>query len=947
MTIYNTAGTTSPANTPFHLVVAFVPGEVPSGSIAVPQEGGVDVPYQAEIFGTYGDGSLYLVKFYFVRAAGIAGNGSQQITFAVRTGSYSNTSSITTADITGERDFKLVLSNVHNAWAGTTSSGLGTTQTMAVTLNGSGGVSGGKALYPSNLTIGTTAVVGGGGTGGQISVSGGVVTVVSAGTGYGFITTSATRNCNDIISEVNATGNRTNGVEIVQYAKGRFVDAWRVRALISSINHYHVTFYVERWKKPDGTLLQYRRTVVGGTGWVDTATRITNLTYDADFKDGSTIIVGANGGDTRFQSIHNYIGGSFAALDSDANMYWESNGTAFNAIVPLLSATEAAYWKRSKIALPWIDGVPGNTIPTTHATYEQTSNGGLAVVCDYTPFGCAGIRSPLGSGGGGSEENPMNTVDMLLYEAQVNGNLSNALVWRKNANVSCAHALGFPQLGSGYFEKTTMYPANVLPTSVHTFTGMTPTREATTAVAQTYTGFSHPLIGGTIIDPLSAVGETYHHVGVVFGPCITVGDQWMIDALENSATTQLWGRNPTSRRQATVGSTTYYGITASQANNRRVPAWAIRTASQAMRAMRPTWADGSANVVRDYIDYTNRQHFSFLLDLMSFIGTVTIGAGGFSSASKTVDYTGTGAYPEVFTSTTFGGGSDFINPFMDVYEMMVCAQAYAHHKGTPLGDILYNWLNYRKLYWVKQFQGANTPLYGKIGYYISNYDHVQPNPSVADTSWGALDATNPGFCLAPFGVNSPSIVTGMTFTNSSSTVAIVDSGGVRWNGTVMATGSRIRLTNATNEGGTGVPPPAFSLSTWYYWLQNAGDPGHGKLCTGLIGGNINTPDPATAVTANSTPSDSVSFWFVPNNSVPGNNVRGWYNNPGGDGTSESRPATYLGATRMLKAAGIPQDTVDMDSAISNLLAVMAADGGNYFSTVGSTGPQYALDETYG
>jgi hypothetical protein len=207
MTIYNTAGTTSPANTPFFRMVAFVPGEVPSGSIAVPQEGGVDVPIRRR-YSAPMETAPYIWKILFRPRSRHRGKRSQQITFDVRTGSYSNTSSITTADITAERDFKLALSNVHNAWAGTTSSGLGTTQTMAVTLNGSGGVSGGKALYPSKLTIGTTAVVGGGGTGGQISVSGGVVTVVSAGTGYGFITASATRKFNDIISEVNATGNR-------------------------------------------------------------------------------------------------------------------------------------------------------------------------------------------------------------------------------------------------------------------------------------------------------------------------------------------------------------------------------------------------------------------------------------------------------------------------------------------------------------------------------------------------------------------------------------------------------------------------------------------------------------------------------------------------------------------------------------------------------------------
>jgi hypothetical protein len=467
MTVYNTAGTTSPSNTPIHLEMAFVPGEIPAGQIAVPQEGGIDVPYQADRVRTYGDGSLYKASFYFVRATGIPGNGSIQITFSARSGSYSNTSSITTADVVAERDFKLVLSNVHNAVVGDLTTGIGHTYgytgTVAAKLNGSGGVSGVKVLYPSNITLPNTSVVGGGGTGGVISISGGVVTVVSAGTGYGFIGSGTfTGSFNTAVSTVNSTGNRVNGVEIVQYAKGLFVDGFRARMLVPGLPHYHITIYAERWKKPDGTLLQYRPWAVGGTGLVDTATTITNLTYDADFKNGSTIIVGANGGDTRFQTCHNYIYGSFGTFDVDANPYWENNHAALSAVIPLRNPTEVAYWKRTKVALPWIDGSPTNPIPTTHSSYETTPNGGLAVVCDYTPFGNAGIRSPIGTGGSGSEENAMNTVDMLLYEAQHNGNLSDALVWLKNAKVSAAHALGMPQLGSGIFEKTTMYPANVL-----------------------------------------------------------------------------------------------------------------------------------------------------------------------------------------------------------------------------------------------------------------------------------------------------------------------------------------------------------------------------------------------------------------------------------------------------------------------------------------------------
>jgi hypothetical protein len=957
MTIYNTAGTTSPANTPIHLVMTFVSGEVPAGSIAVPQEGGVDVPYQADVGGrTYGDGSLYIVDFYMVRPSGIAGNGSVQITFDVRAGSYSNTSSITTADIVAERDFQIALSNTHTAVAGSLSQGIGSLSTMAITLNGSGGVGGGKALYPSNLTIGTAPVVGGGGTGGQISVSGGVVTVVSPGTGYGFVGSGAfTRKFNDIVSTVNATGNRVNGVEIVQYAKGRFVDAWRARSLVSGLNHYHATICVERWKKPDGTLLQYRRYAVCGTGLVDLATNLTNYTYDFDFKDGTTVIVGANGGDARFQSILNYVGGSFGTFDDDAEAYWESNHTALTAIIPLRNPTEARYFKKSKIALPWLELTPDTPVPTTPAYYELTPNGGLNIVSRYRPFGNAGIRSPMGAASTGSEENPMNALDGLLWEAQLNGNLSDALVWRNNIKVAAAHALGFPQLGSGFFEKTTMFPANVLPTSYHTFTGMTPTREATTGTAQSYSGFSHPLIGGsTLTDPVGAAASTYHHVGVIFGTAMVVGDQWMIDALENGATTQLWWRNPTYVRQATLGATIYYGVYGGQTNNRRVQAWAMRAQSQAVRAMRATWADGSANVVRSYLDYATQSHYNYLMDLVPFTGTVSIGAGG-GSSSKTVDYTGTGAYPEAFTTPTFGGGSDFINPFMDYYDMMVCAQIYAHHKGTALGTAVLNYINHRKIYWARQYQGTNTPLYGKLGYYVTNYDHVQPNPQVADTSWGPLDVSNPRFGLAPEGVIYNSVV-GMGFTNGSAEIwlpswngsAYVDSGGIRWYpSTVIGNGSRVRLTNLTNEGGAGIPPSVFNLSTWYYWLQDVGDPSHVRLCTGLIGGNPALPDPATAVVANSTPTDYVSFWIVPINAVPGNNIRGWYNNPGGDGSSESRPATALGGMRILKAAGIVSDTVDLDSAIANLLAVMTTDGGNYSSSAFGTTMQYGFDETYG
>lgn len=943
LTYVNTAGSTSPADLPLAAKQWFVPGDVPTGKIAVPQVGGVDLVYQADQRTYWGDGSLKGAMFCIARSGALTAGASVQISWDIRTGSYDNTSAITTANITGSSDYKIAITNCHTAQPGAAESVGVKKQAVASLTIGAGQVTGAKVWFPSNLTVGTVAVPitilvsNGGGAGATLQVVNGVATILNPGSGYVNVGSgSFTVAFNDVITAINSGGNHANGVSIEQYRKGAVCDGWRARTTVSGLNHYHVTFYIERWKKADGSFLAFRACAVYGTGLVDTVNSIPNYTYDLDWKNGSTVIRGVSNGDTVFQTMLHFMGSSGATFGTDSRMDWSTNHAAWNAVQHTRTAAECDQFRKTGIILPYLNLTPTTVVPTTPAYYEQNQAGGINFYGLYQPFGVAGVRAPLGAGGAGPQENPMNTVDGLYWMSLRTGR-AGAATWLNNLRVAAAHSLGSSQLGSQFFEPTTLYIPNVVPASSQAFAGMTPTRESIYIGTVKTSGYVNTMFEATgAFDVNGGPSIPYHQVCCTYGAYIIDGEQWQMDALTHSGTNPLWSFAYSFARTATLGSTLYPALMCNKINNVRVPTWYLRSIGFAASCMPAAWADGTTNIERSYVYYATKCQLDYWNDLVPFIGNVKFGAA--AAIPKTIDYTGTGWWPENFTSARGPDGSELTVPFMDSYNPMVTAMLAYLHQGTTLGTAASTWTKYFKNYNVKLWASPGSHFLCD-GYRIRNLEDRPPAP-VVDPQWATWSATTPKLAIWPQGLTLNQGVT-ISTTAGSSTVGLT-AGGVRFTpGVAMANGSRIRLTltDINKAGGfsVGGVPDGFDDGIWYYWLQG-GTPASGQLCTALDGGG--SPDPATAVVSLET-LGAVAFWFMPANPLPADSAGFGTYTVGASATPSSRIAQELGRLRLMKAYGFgPDANGDTDAAIANANAIFSSVGGSYASL-----PQYAWDST--
>lgn len=939
LTFANTAVSDTPADIPIRAPQWFAPGHVPTSKIAVPTFGGViDLAYQADARVYWGDGSLRGAVFRIARSGAISAGGTVQFLWSIRAGSYSNTSSITTADVTGETDFRVSLSNVHTAAVN-----VGNQRMMALTISG-GQVSGGRVIYPANMTQASTAVSGGGGSGAMVSVSGGVITVDNPGSGYantggGTVTVSL----NSIIAAVNSGGNRANGVRIEQYAKGPVCDAWRVSTIVSGFNHLHAHFYVERWKKADGSLLTYRLMPMMGNGLVDLVNSWPCYTYDLDVKNGGTVIRGTSLGDTGYTTILHTPGSAFLAADTAGQPYWTSNGAAYNAAIPQRTPTECLVLRATGVVLPWLLLNTTTAVPTTPAAYSLSANGGGDVLCQFAPMGNAGIRSALGSGGAGWDENPMGGLDGEYFSALYNARTSDARVWLNNIRVAAANSLTFGQLGSPLLEPTTLYLPNVVPASAQAFSGMTPTRETRAVSDITVTGFANPMpTGGSLGTVGSVFGSTYHQTCAAYGAYLVEGEQWQSDILVFAAAGGKFGKTPASNRQATLGTTTYYGAQCNYSYNVRVPAWARRTEIYAIAVRPDSWADGTADVEKANVAYSLKSGLDYLNALVSFTGSVKIGSSG-ATITKSVDFTGSGIWPENYSTSVSGGANEFEVPFMNSYELLVDAHGAYLLQGTAAGTALAAWRDYRRILFVRAFQDAGSH-YLKMPY---RWVVLQGRPPAAPVSntYGQIDPANPtqSLWITPFGLSDMSLPVYLSFTSGSANIAASNGGTKFRSGVAVADGTRIRLTTTDPVAGSAgnAPPSPFDQTTSYY-LRNAAGPGTIQLCTGLDGGG--NPDPATAVVAGGTQA-TVPFVLIPANAQPADTSgAGWYESTASSGFTVdpyNRICQFLGTVRLLKAMGTPDDsTANQTAAIANLKKIFDATGQSY-----AAGLQYGMDET--
>lgn len=797
------------------------------------------------------------------------------------------------------------------------------------------------------------SVLGGGGSGAYFYVVNGVATIVRPGTGYGNFGAGAFEIAwKDVVTAIQSSSNHSGGRSIEQYAKGPVCDAWRVRTSVSGMPHFHVTFYIERWKKPDGTLLDYLACAVLGNALVDTSNALVNYTYDLTWKNGATVIRGP-GTDSDFETVQHYGSGSCGTHDAEGRMDWVFNDAAFKAIEQQLTADECDYYRSTLVALPWLAMTPTITVPTIESAWDiATGYVGINRVAKYAPFGQTGVRAALGSGGGASQEDPMQMLDGLWWQEQRRGNLTAARTYRRNIRVGTLHAMSFGQLGGGIFEPTTMYIPNVIPAAAQTFSGMTPTREtvySANIIGATTTGGSlaatcgpQPISGsGNITSVSAAMGDsTYHQVNVAYGAWLNEGQQWQLDALTQAAASPIFARTYGTARQASLGATNYYGTYVGRFGNIRVWVWAKRTEMYAVSAMPETWADGTTNVERANIKYCAYQHFKFENDLVAFTGVVKFGTGAAPyTQTKTVDYTGSGIWPEQFHVNLGAQSTSMMVPFMENYDHEVTAHAAVLHYGdATLGDEIKKWRDYRRASFLERWRGAG-PHYMATSYRMMAQDGYAGAGAV-DPTWRSMgDAVNPKLGAVLMGApTSGGGTVSCSFAAGSSTITLNRS--VTLYSTVkLASGSRFRFSNeqidaASKPGGT--PPSPIDLTVWYYYERLTDTTFRAHTSAALNA-------PVTALAAAS----GVYIWFQP---APGTmpadgSAYGTYDN----GTSNSglgRLSEQLGLARLMRACEVlpgDDDHTAADEAIATLETItnaLPAGPINY-----QADPQYAWSPT--
>ncbi len=391
----------------------------------------------------------------------------------------------------------------------------------------------------------------------------------------------------------------------------------------------------------------------------------------------------------------------------------------------------------------------------------------------------------------------------------------------------------------------------------------------------------------------------------------------MLDTLVNAGGVPLYGFSYASHRQATLGTTTYYGIYCNTIGNVRVQSWWIRTLGFATAVMPTAWADAATNIERDYLLYALKNTHDYLNALVSFTGTVKFGTGG-TNLTKSTDFSSAGVWPEAFS-----GSIEMTVPYMDGYVMVHSAIMAYLHQGTPTGTSIATWRDYWKNYNVKlwAYTGAH---YLNDCYRLNALIGRPPPATVTDTTWSSEgDEGNPK--LAIYG---PGPVT-LAFTSGVSTVVL--STAMLFQGTTrVANGSRFKLTptNIETYANTGKSAPGnFDFTTWWYWKELTSTTG--QLCSDA------------GLTLPITPSTSVSglpFWVVPSNTLPTDTSGlGTFNGKTTTGGG-SRIAIQYGIFRLCQAMGMADDANgNVTNAITNTAAI-------FNSLPGQTG--YSLEPTW-
>ncbi len=943
----NTSVSATPSDVPFTVPMQFVKGDIPAGFIVEPYVAGVLQTYQAdEILEPWSDGSMRGGNFRIIRNAATAGSAYISFDFVLTAGSYTNTSSVTAASIAAAVDYKMSLTGVTTAQGGNPDSSITEGLIAAVIVGPSGTITGAKTWYagePGTVVARTNIpITNGGGTGALLSnTTTGVITITNPGSGYTTtLTGSFVLSLKAIINAINSGGNFANGMHYIQYAKGPVCNAFVVRSVITGMPHAYSYWYIEEWRKTNGTVLGYCVWAGIGIGLLDTTLPpMPNYTFSADWIgiNGSTVIRGVSASNFNFQHLVCYMGSSGCMCDEDGNPDWSVNNAAYNAIIPEKTAAECDYWKRTKMILPFETGNGTEVLPAVSFAFERGSaDAGIDQRALYQPFvGTAGIRCPMGGGGGGNEENPMEGLFGLVWKCWRFGNTTSARFWLRNMRIAGLHSKHYPQLGSGcLLDPITLRTCSTVPSAVQSFTGV-PDLSAYFIHPSAPTGIktagsTNPHIGASGL--ADALTTTYHQVGTLYPPWVILGHKIFSDAVFYSAVPPISGRNRT-RREITLGTDVYYGCYAGLTNNERNLAWQWRSNFYALMSRPPVDANGNHDYERDHLEYVTEDSLKCMVDMIPFLGSVKFGNAA-AAKTKTIDLTGMAVWPERFDATNASACDADVQIMLDYVHMSLAvgyAMFDAHNIATYAGALVEHMRPAIVNYWA-----SPVPHYMNTTYRRRVLNGQPPSPSADPTWMGGFSIINPGLAAKPASI-TPGVATPlMSFVAGSNVVTL--SGAVRFNNTGtenMADGSRIRLTttdlDTASYGGVGSIPTSIGTLIWYHWKGLT--PTTGQLCLSAA-----LDDP---VTANSTGANEY-FWFIPSNTPPPDSAGFEYRHGSPTNAAANANVAY-GTLRLLKAAGLGGPNID--AAIANARTMNFANALRVADR--QKWPQYTWDETFG
>lgn len=665
LTVKNTAGSSTPTNatqtciTSGNTCFAFRAGQgfklaaVPAGSIAVPNIGGSPVRYQADLCAFWPDGSLKHCSFKFFLPQLTAGS-TEQISFTTQTGSYDHTSSGTVADITGGSDYKVEVSNESQIGISYNSFVMPFFWNIGMHVSG-GSVS---SVFFNNQTnvapFGNDCTQS---TGGCNPVHPGpiygctvapVITVNFDGTTKlpnSAVVTSAGSGCT-----VDGSGSYVCGFNkletnspatVTQIEKGQLVDTWEAWGPCydntggAAHTRLYVRVIVQHWKDVAQATYAFNAVGMPTSALYIPGGTMPSLMYDACWQNGSTLIRGACGGSgetalATWQGINHTIQGGWLTLDEQGKEDWSANDTALKAVHIADTSADEVFLKGTGLIPPYDDTAATGAASNFGATIAFTGKQNQSTdQCQYYPMGSGCTDSDPDWGNAGSHRFTAmgSTGDAMCYLmmpfASDQGNS-----WCTQSRIAMAsihHVIG------GALEPATGLPVNIVSTS--TYPSLTPLR----ANAVSYIGIDMTAPAG-VATVQAADGFVnnkidWGHVAdsELILPFVLEARPWMYYVIDGAASVAIL-EGTTSARNVTFSGTfnqTFNGLTfdSSQDGLRQIT-WATLPVSTAAMFLPTSFPEQA------YYEFLMQQNFTFAIDEVQHVGTITDGNGTVTKANS-------------------------------------------------------------------------------------------------------------------------------------------------------------------------------------------------------------------------------------------------------------------------------------------------------------------------